>query len=285
MSISKPYNFTAGTKAKASEVNDNFDVLYNQVNQNTTSISDLFSATNSLNENKASNRGDTTKTFNVADPQIDYNAVNLRTMEKFIGPLKGLISGLTLSINTGNKVGVSAGSCYDSTFTVPMTLTTSSEIGVSGTETSARPLYLIANSDGSNVELSFSIGSGVYRNIGNVYTNSSGVIILVESFGTDPSTPSNPSSIIRDISPDYNNAISITLDKDGQLPSWTAEHSGWLTNNSAYSISVNPDTSGGQTPVANLPGNIIAFLNKGDIIYSTSNTATTYHFIRCRGEQ
>lgn len=36
--ITKPHTFTSGTAAKADEVNTNFDVLYNQVNKNTESI-------------------------------------------------------------------------------------------------------------------------------------------------------------------------------------------------------------------------------------------------------
>lgn len=63
MTLIKPHTFVAGTKAKASEVNDNFDELYTQVNTNMTNIISLTDSVDTLEESKADVNGDSVKDF------------------------------------------------------------------------------------------------------------------------------------------------------------------------------------------------------------------------------
>ena len=52
MAILKPYTFTAGTKARASEVNANFDALYTEVNSLESRIIDYESQIQYLQNTK-----------------------------------------------------------------------------------------------------------------------------------------------------------------------------------------------------------------------------------------
>ena len=76
MSIVKPFIFTAGTKARANEVNDNFDVLYSQVNSNITAIENNAEDIDELTLNKANINGNSTQRFAVADPVTNTDAIN-----------------------------------------------------------------------------------------------------------------------------------------------------------------------------------------------------------------
>ena len=57
MSITKPFTFVAGTKARANEVNQNFDVLYSQVNSNISAINTNANDIDTLDSNKANING------------------------------------------------------------------------------------------------------------------------------------------------------------------------------------------------------------------------------------
>lgn len=76
MSIVKPFTFTAGTKARANEVNDNFDILYSQVNSNITAIENNAEDIDSLSLSKANVNGNSTQRFAVGDPVTNSDAIN-----------------------------------------------------------------------------------------------------------------------------------------------------------------------------------------------------------------
>ena len=96
MSIVKPFTFVAGTKARANEVNEDFDVLYSQVNSNISNIAQNEVDIDNLDLNKANINGDSTKIFNVADATINTHAINKQTMMKYITNTLNYISGLTI---------------------------------------------------------------------------------------------------------------------------------------------------------------------------------------------
>lgn len=80
MSIVKPFTFVAGTKAKAGEVNDNFDVLYTQVNANISELAQINIDIDNIGLNKANINGNSTQRFSVADAVNNTDAVNKQYM-------------------------------------------------------------------------------------------------------------------------------------------------------------------------------------------------------------
>ena len=82
MSIVKPYTFVAGNKARANEVNEDFDVLYQQVNANITNIANVEGDIQTLSSTKANVNGASTQRFAVADPVSSGDAVNKRYLLK-----------------------------------------------------------------------------------------------------------------------------------------------------------------------------------------------------------
>lgn len=80
MSIVKPFTFVAGTKAKAGEVNDNFDVLYTQVNANISELAQINIDIDNIGLNKADINGNSTQRFSVADAVNNTDAVNKQYM-------------------------------------------------------------------------------------------------------------------------------------------------------------------------------------------------------------
>lgn len=80
MSIVKPFTFVAGTKAKAGEVNDNFDVLYTQINSNISELAQINIDIDNIGLNKADVNGNSTQRFSVADAVNNTDAVNKQYM-------------------------------------------------------------------------------------------------------------------------------------------------------------------------------------------------------------
>lgn len=76
MSIAKPFNFTANTYAKASEVNADFDILYAQVNKNISDIAKNALDIESIGDDKADINGSSQQRFSVANPIGGSEAVN-----------------------------------------------------------------------------------------------------------------------------------------------------------------------------------------------------------------
>ena len=91
--IVKPYTFQAGQKARANEVNDNFDILYTQVNSNINNIASNSSAITSLGNNKADLHGSSSNTFAVANPSSSGDAVNKRTVLDYMSNSIDYING------------------------------------------------------------------------------------------------------------------------------------------------------------------------------------------------
>lgn len=290
--------FVAGTKAKANEVNDNFSALQTATN---SLIDDVDSNTNdisNLQSNKANKAGDSSQAFNVADASNDYNAVNLHLLNNKIAPLKYMISGLVVrkDANYNNTYSISNGSCYsnepsNSDSTV-LTLSNSTT-GQTSQANTIYNIYIAKNASTNQDEITSTTGSdnpdsGSYtcwRKIGEITTNSEGNIDSIDSYGVDYNEGHGIQNILDLIGPDYSQTkTTITLDKDGAQPYWIATSDGWLmASGSSYNLYI------GESGLSTVPSlnvwNIIAFVNKGDCVYSTSTTSTTYYFYPCKGAQ
>ena len=102
MSIIKPYTFTGGTKARANEVNEDFDRLYAQVNINISDIANINNDIDSLETSKADVNGDPDNIFMVKDPVSDYDAVNKHSVESIVAS-KGYATLAGNQTYTGTK--------------------------------------------------------------------------------------------------------------------------------------------------------------------------------------
>ncbi len=222
MSIVKPFTFTAGTKARANEVNDNFDVLYSQVNSNITEIENNAEDIDELTLNKANINGNSTQRFSVADPVSNSDAINKQSMFNYLGNTLDYISGLTISKNSGNpnkSILVTPGAAYDSTHSIVLKLTGNTTKTNSTQAASATYyVYIIGNSTGSSIDILISTtnvnptlpsGYTLYRLIGYYTTNSSSNINKIIYYGYDQSNPVQDYQINYKMMPDYTSRTSV----------------------------------------------------------------------------
>ena len=194
MSITKPYTFQPNTKARANEVNANFDTLYSQANTNISNIEANARDIDELNDTKAELNGDSTQRFAVADPVNDTDAINKQTMLGQLAPTIDYIGGLTITKDSGspnNTIIVSSGSCYDSTKKVVLSLANStSKKNTTQAASATYYVHIVGNATGSstniiisNDSISPTLPSGytLYRLIGFYTTNGNGNIKTINS--------------------------------------------------------------------------------------------------------
>ena len=81
MAITKPFTFVAGTKARANEVNQNFDVLYSEVNSIDSTLTSIDVDIQSLQDDKANINGCASQRFQVAPGVNSYDAVNMSQLK------------------------------------------------------------------------------------------------------------------------------------------------------------------------------------------------------------
>ena len=105
------WKFTASTKAKANEINENFTQLLNKDNE-------LIDAIDNINTNIADvvHKGTSASdVLQVANALNSLDAVNLQTFNSLIEPLKGVMNGYKVKLNmVSNTIYISPGVCYDS---------------------------------------------------------------------------------------------------------------------------------------------------------------------------
>lgn len=192
MSITKPFTFVAGTKARANEVNADFDELYSQVNKNISNISQNALDIDNLDSNKANINGNSTEVFNVADATANTHSVNKQTLFKYIGNTLDYIDGLTISKDSGSPndtIIVTPGSCYDSTKSVVLALANStSKKNENQAANATYYVHIIGNATGSSTDILISTsqlsptlpaGYTLFRYIGSYTTNGSGNINII----------------------------------------------------------------------------------------------------------
>lgn len=189
--IDIPYTFVPGTKAKANEVNSNFNAFKTFVDQNEVNIAQNSLDIQNLQDTKAELNGAIEQTFQVANPTNNYDAVNKQWFLANTANSKDTISGFQLTKQSNTSVSATAGSAWDSTYEYMITSGSSltedqSNLGQNATYY----VYVCADKETSNVELIFSLsnatpelpsGYDYYRLLGNFKTDSNGNISTVTS--------------------------------------------------------------------------------------------------------
>lgn len=217
MSITKPFTFVAGTKARANEVNQNFDVLYSQVNSNISAINTNANDIDTLDSNKANVNGSSSQRFACADPTSPSDAVNKQSLTKAIGNSINYIDGYVISKDSGSPndtILVTAGSCYDYTKTVVLAKNTSTtKQNTSQGASTTYYVYVIGNDSGSSVDILISSsavtpalpeGYTKFRQIGNYNTDSSSNIQIISNYSNSMTFSLNS------VMPNYTSKTSVS---------------------------------------------------------------------------
>lgn len=222
MSITKPYTFSAGTKARANEVNADFDTLYSQVNSNISDIAQLDRDIDLVELTKADVNGNSTQRFAMANPVNPTDGVNQQTLNKSLTNVLNYIDGLIItkdSASPNDTIIVSTGSCYDSTKTVVLKLsnTTTKKNSGQGASTTYY-VHIIGNDNGSSVDILISnsrtsptlpTGYTKFRCIGSFTTNSSKQIDSINSYSNTFSN--SKSEIIYWSMPNYKTGVNVSV--------------------------------------------------------------------------
>lgn len=212
MAITKPYTFQAGTKARASEVNQDFDILYSEVNRIGTEILNIDIDIQNVAEGKADINGDAGQAFKMANPEDSYDGVNKNFLENAIANIKEYISGFIISKDTDTSIIVSSGSCYDSTYTVVINSTgnITKENTIQGAGT--RYIHAISDSSGRQVDILISpqsispalpTGYAKYRLIGSIIVDSENKISSISYFGNNPNNDNSIQSFVLNTMPNW----------------------------------------------------------------------------------
>lgn len=287
MSITKPFTFVAGTKARANEVNQNFDVLYSQVNSNISAINTNANDIDTLDSNKANVNGSSSQRFAVADPTSPSDAVNKQSLTKAIGNSINYIDGYVISKDSGNPnntILVTPGSCYDSTKKIVLTKDTSTtKQNTSQGASLTYYVYVIGNNSGSSVDILISDlsvtpllpeGYEKFRQIGNYTTDSSGNIHIISNYSNSVSATTIVNSIFPDYSKGYSVGLPYTVTSSGFMFIQVTGYDSWhyATVNDKR-IGASNGYSGGMTV-----GNGVVFpVSSGDVV-QRSNAGGAYFY-------
>ena len=184
------WKFTASTKAKTNEVNENFTQLLNKYNE-------LIDAIDTINTNIADvvHKGTSASdVLQVANALNSLDAVNLQTFNSLIEPLKGVMNGYKVNLNmVSNTIYISPGSCYDSLGNRVIKSTEQlSELGTGRMANATLNLFIlkdytnnnnpttqVTNNDYPTLETSTTI----YRRMAQLRTNAEGVVTEVIPVG------------------------------------------------------------------------------------------------------
>ena len=306
MSIAKPFTFVANTYAKASEVNADFDTVYAQVNTNISAIATNATDIDNLENNKADINGSSSQRFAVADPVSNSDAVNKQSLTKAIGNSLDFISGLTITKDSGSPddtIIVSAGSAYDSTKAVVLTLSSStSKQNLNQAASATYYVYIIGNSTGSSIDILISTSSTtptlpsgytLFRQIGSYTTDSNSKINSISYYGISPTDDKGAGRILSIVAPDWANKVSKTINT-----TYTAESAGWIyyssesnvNNNGSVNIYINGEVIKSEAFAGGATGGwmkVLAqnfYVGKGDTYnVTTERGVSIYYFVPVKG--
>ena len=190
MPLDIPYTFIAGTKAKASEVNSNFQAVKTITDQNEVNIAQAEIDITTLQTTKADLNGAIENRFEVADPNGNYDAVNLQTFERLTANTRDYISGFVLSKYSNDTISATPGSCYDSTYEYIFTSDSALQVSQSNLGANATYYVYITGGPDADNELVISssdttpelpVGATLFRRLGSFKTNSNSEISTVST--------------------------------------------------------------------------------------------------------
>lgn len=291
MPIGNLIEFVAGAKAKSQEVNYNFNLMKAFVDGLELTLSYITNSISQLEQQKANINGDYRIRFSVADALNNYDAVNLQTLNNRISNAVHIISGLSITRVGNNTILVSAGTCYDSTYTKVLSL--SNEVSKTNTNQAASTtyyVYIIGTAELStdilisqqSINPALPADYVYYRRIGLYTTDSSNNINSVsdEQIGQSGNggnfIDQNVDAIRRKLIPDYLSAFSIsnnwTATQDCVV--WhqcQADAGQTMVYINEKGFPAGYDTGDGQSASANQ-----FYVKKGDLIRWTSASNTVY---------
>lgn len=291
MPIGNLIEFVAGNKAKSQEVNYNFNLIKAFVDGLELTLSDITNSISQLEQQKANINGDYRIRFSVADALNNYDAVNLQTLNNRISNAVQIISGLSITRVGNNTILVSAGTCYDSTYTKVLSL--SNEVSKTNTNQAASTtyyVYIIGTAELStdilisqqSINPALPTDYVYYRRIGLYTTDSSNNIDSVsdEQIGQSGNggnfIDQNIDTIRRKLMPDYLSAFSISNNwiatQDCVVWHQSSADAGQTTiyiNGRAFPAGF--DAGDGQSASANQ-----FYVKKGDSVVWTSAGSTIY---------
>lgn len=295
MSIAKPFTFVANTYAKASEVNANFDAVYSQVNSNISAIAQNATDIDNLENNKADINGSSAQRFAVADAITNGDAINKQTLFKSIGNSINYISGFTITKDSGSPedtIIVSAGSCYDSTKAIVLSLSLAiTKQNLSQASNATYYVYIIGNSTGSQTDILISesstspglpAGYSLYRQIGSYTTDSDAKINSISYYGMDADSDKSSNAISNACMPDYSAGISVpqpsssspyTAPSNGYYMSFVIGNGGSVSNRIYVNNTSTPILSRNAGGYYDSRSSVTVPLSKGDEVYWDSSIA------------
>lgn len=254
MTITVPYIFQAGTKAKAQEVNDNFTAIVTEVNSLSSDILENATDITTLRNTKADLNGNTNNRFSVANPVNSNDAVNKQTLISLTG--YGLF-GLQVTKSDETHISCTAGATWDTTQTKILSFSSTQAVAfTTGATNTTYYVYIIGTSDGLQTQLFISSSSDnpplpegytLYKQLASLQTmyNSGNIDYIVDSTGY------NPSLIQVAGSPDWGKGSG-----RAQGTYYTESTSGWIFGwRSAATNAWFSCTYRGATNTINLPAN------------------------------
>lgn len=235
-----PHSFVPGTKAKANEVNANFNSIKTFVDANEVNIAQNELSISGLQENKADLNGAIENKFQVANPTGNYDAVNKQTLNALTVNTKDYIRGFKLTKYSDDTITAEWGSAWDSTYSymfdqLTALQVTQSNLGsnatwyvyIVGGENFTNELFLSANNVNPGVE------GKLFRLLGSFTTDGEGRISLVYSLSNTVTVEDTQKSFAYHC-PNYNNILSRS-----QNVTYTEALDGWII----YSVYCDNTTS------------------------------------------
>lgn len=230
MALIIPYTFVAGTKAKAAEVNADFQAVATEVNAQGNIITSVQATVTNLQNNKAEVNGNSSNRFSVATPINSYDAVNkiyLTDLTKY------LLVGLQLKKDDDDYIGCTKGATYDKTYS--KILKFNADVSKQNTNQTANATYYVyieGSADGTTTDLLISLSSDnpaldsgftLYQYLGYYTTDEDGNIS-----GIYGAAPSSGMQVTKEFKlrigyPDLTSGVSKTWNTEH-----TAEEPGWI---------------------------------------------------------
>ena len=157
MALIIPYTFVAGTKAKAAEVNADFQAVATEVNSQGNLLTAAQANITNLQNNKADINGNSSNRFSVAVPINSHDAVNKLYLTDLT---KYLLVGLSLTRDDDDYIGCTKGATYDTTYS--KILKFDADVSKQNTNQTANATYYVyieGSADGTSTDLLISLSS------------------------------------------------------------------------------------------------------------------------------